>query len=216
MKIIETRSAPNPRRVRIFLAEKGLAEKGLAEKGPAEKVVSIAFEELDLNQLKTEQFTKLNPFQRVPVLVFDDGTTLSETVAICRYFEELYPTPALFGSGARGRATVEMWQRRMELELLLPVAMVFRHLHPAMVHLEVPQVKEWGEANKPRALDVLHVLDRELATRPFIAGAEFSIADITALCAIDFMRPSRLKRPDGLQHLERWYGDMSARPSAKA
>jgi glutathione S-transferase len=208
MKIIETKSAPNPRRVRIFLAEKHLAEKG----------ITVAYEEVELAKhvLSTDAFTKLNPFQRVPVLVFDDGTSLSETVAICRYFEELDPTPALFGTGAKGRATVEMWQRRMELDLLLPVAMVFRHLHPAMAQLEVPQVKDWGEANKPRVLDMLRLMDRELATRPFIAGAEFSIADITALCAIDFMRPSRLKRPEGLTHLERWYADVSGRPSARA
>jgi glutathione S-transferase len=203
MKIIETRSAPNPRRVRIFLAEKG---------------ITVAYEEVDLmkSELRTEAFTKLNHFQRVPVLVFDDGSSLSETVAICRYFEEIQPLPALFGTGAKGRATVEMWNRHMELGLLFHVASVFRHLHPAMAHLEVPQVKDWGEANKSKALDILTYLDSELATRPFIAGADFSIADITALCAIDFMRPARLKRPEGLTHLERWYGDVSARPSAKA
>ena len=203
MKILETKAAPNPRRVRIFLAEKGIA---------------MAYEEHDLMKraLKTAVFTSLNKFQRVPVLVLDDGTALSETVAICRYFDAIKPQPALFGSGALGIATVEMWNRRMELGLLLHVATVFRHLHPAMATLEVPQVKEWGEANRPKAVEILKMLDQEMATRPFIAGNDFTIADITALVAIDFMRPARIERPAGLAHLDRWYKDVSSRPSAKA
>ena len=203
MKILETRTAPNPRRVRIFLAEKG---------------ISVPFEDLDLMQgaLKTPEFTQKNWFQRVPVLVLDDGTAISETMAICRYFEELQPEPALFGKGALGRATVEMWSRRMELGLFLGVAQAFRHLHPAMAHLEVPQVPAWGEANKPRVLDVLGFLDRELANRQYIAGDAFSVADITALVSLDFMRPARIQRPPELKSLERWYQEASARPSAKA
>jgi glutathione S-transferase len=203
MKILETRSAPNPRRVRIFLAEKG---------------ISVPFEELDLMKgaLKTPEFTELNWFQRVPVLILDDGTAISETVAICRYFEELQPEPALFGTGALGRAAVEMWSRRMELGLFWGVAQAFRHLHPAMAHLEVPQVPAWGEANKPRVVDVLGFLDRELAGRPYVAGDAFSIADITALVAVDFMRPARIQRPPELKNVERWYQEVSARPSTKA
>jgi glutathione S-transferase len=203
MRIIETRAAPNPRRVRIFLAEKGL---------------SIPFEEVDLmkGDLKTPAMTSKNPLQRVPILELDDGTCLSETVAICRYFEELHPEPALFGSGALGKATVEMWNRRVELGLFAAVANAFRHLHPAMAHLEVPQVAAWGEANKPRALDMLALLDRELATSEFIAGPAYSIADITALVAIDFMKPARIPRPEGLANLARWYGAVSGRPSAQA
>ncbi len=203
MKIIETRQAPNPRRVRIFLAEKG---------------ITVPFEDVDLmkGELRTPEFTKINRMQRVPVLVLDDGTAISETVAICRYFEELQPQPALFGTGALGRATVEMWQRRVELGLLLPVAYSFRHTHPAMAHLEGQQFKDWGEANRPKALETLAMLDDELAGRRFIAGDAFSIADITALAAMDFMRPARIQRPEGLKNLERWYGEVSARPSAKA
>jgi glutathione S-transferase len=203
MKIIETRTAPNPRRVRIFLAEKSL---------------QVPFEELDLmkGSLKTPEFTRLNPFQRVPVLVLDDGTAISETIAICRYFEEVQPEPALFGKGAVGRATVEMWNRRMELGLLASVQFAFRHLHPAMAHLEVPQVGAWGEVNKPRALEIMGVMDRELASRPFIAGDALSVADITAYCAVDFMKPARIPRPPELKNLDRWHREMSARPSAKA
>jgi glutathione S-transferase len=203
MKILQTNTAPNPRRVRVFLAEKG---------------IQVPFEELDLMKgaLKTSEFTKMNPFQRVPVLVLDDGTAISETMAICRYFEETKPEPALFGTGAQERAVVEMWNRRMELHLLLCVAQAFRHLHPAMAHLEVPQVPAWGEANKPRALEAMQCMDKELSGRPFIAGKQFSVADITALVAVDFMCPARIERPAELKHIDRWHKEVSARPSAKA
>jgi glutathione S-transferase len=203
MKILETRRAPNPRRVRIFLAEKQLA---------------VPYEEVDLMKgaLKTPEFTALNPMQRVPVLVLDDGTALAETVAICRYFEELHPHPALFGTGPLQRARVEMWNRRVELGLLLSVAHAFRHLHPAMAPLEVPQVAAWGEANKPRALDMLRLIDAALQRQPFIAGDDYSIADITALVAVDFMTPARIDRPAALHNLARWYGEVAARSSAKA
>jgi glutathione S-transferase len=203
MKIIQTRQAPNPRRVRLFLAEKG---------------IEVAYEEVDLmkGDLKTADFTKLNAFQRVPVLVLDDGTAIAETIAICRYFEATKPSPALFGTGPLQSATIEMWNRRMELNLLFPVSQAFRHLHPAMAHLEVPQVSAWGEVNKPRALDVLSILDRELGGRRFIAGDDYSVADITALVAVDFMKPARIPRPEGLPNLDRWYAEVSGRPSAKA
>jgi len=203
MKILQTKTAPNPRRVRIFLAEKG---------------IQVPFEELDLMKgaLKTPEFTRLNRFQRVPVLLLDDGTAIAETMAICRYFEETKPEPALFGTGAAGRALVEMWNRRMELGLFFNVAQALRHLHPAMASLEVPQVAAWGEACKPKAQEVLQFLDEELATRRFIAGADYSVADITALVAVDFMKPARVERPDGLRHLARWHEEVSARPSAKA
>ncbi len=203
MKILETRTAPNPRRVRIFLAEKG---------------VTVPYEEIDLMKgaLKTPEFTRLNRFQRVPVLVLDDGTAISETMAICRYFEETNPTPPLMGRDARDKAVVEMWNRRMELGLMFAVASAFRHQHPAMAHLEVPQIKEWGEVNKPRAIEIVKMLDDELGSRRYIAGDAYSVADITALCAIDFMRAARIPRPEGLANLERWYAEVSARPSAKA
>jgi glutathione S-transferase len=201
MKILETRTAPNPRRVRIFLAEKG---------------IQVRFEDCDIMRLKTPEFTSLNRFQRVPVLMLDDGTAIAETMAICRYFEETNPEPALFGKGALGRATVEMWNRRMELGLLLSVAQAFRHLHPAMAQLEVPQVAAWGEANKPRAVGVLQFMDDELGKRRYLAGADYSVADITALVAMDFMKPARIPRPEGLKHLARWYEEVAARPSAKA
>ena len=203
MKIVQTRQAPNPRRVRIFLAEKGIA---------------VPFEELDLmkGELRTAEFTRLNPSQTVPVLVLDDGTAIAETMAICRYFEAAHPSPPLFGTGAREQGIVEMWNRRMELGLLSHIASVFRHLHPAMASLEVPQVKDWGEANKPKAIEVLRLLDGELSSRRFVAGDDYTVADITALCAVDFMRLARLERPADLANLQRWHSEVSARPSAKA
>jgi len=202
VKILQTKTAPNPRRVRVFLAEKG---------------IDVPYEEVDiLKGLKTPEFTQFNPFQRVPVLVLDDGTAISETMAICRYFEETKPEPALFGKGARQRAIVEMWNRRMELNLLACVAAAFCHLHPAAAQLEVPQVPAWGEANKPRAQEVLRIMDKELGKRRYIAGEEFSVADITALVAVDFARAARVERPEGLDNLARWHQEVSARPSAKA
>lgn len=203
MKIIEDARAPNPRRVRIFLAEKG---------------ITMDYEQVDITEFEHKQpgFTELNPLQRVPVLVLDDGTVISESMAICRYFEELQPEPALMGTGPEGKARTEMWHRRMELNLLYPVAQTFRHLHPAMKEMEQPQVPEWGEVNRPRALTMLSLLNEELIARPFIAGNEYSVADITAHVAIDFMKPARIQRPDNLPNLERWHDEVSSRPSAKA
>lgn len=203
MRIIETRSAPNPRRVRIFLAEKGIA---------------IPSEERDLmaGDLKSEDFTRLNPLQRVPVLVLDDGSSICETVAICRYFEELQPAPPLFGVDAFEKATVEMWQRRIEFGLFHHIAQAFRHLHPKMAHLEVPQVPVWGEINKPKAETAMRALDEHLSVNPFVAGERYSIADITALVALDFVKPAKITIPEGLPHLMRWYADVARRPSASA
>jgi len=203
MKIIEDGRAPNPRRVRIFLAEKG---------------IEIEYEQIDITELQHKEpaFTGLNPLQRVPVLQLDNGGVLSESMAICRYFEELQPEPVLMGIGPEGIARTEMWQRRMELNLLSPVAQTFRHLHPAMKELEKPQVQEWGEANRPLVLTMLALLNKELATRPFIAGNEYSVADITALVAVDFMKPARIERPPELTDLARWHEEVSARSSSSA
>jgi glutathione S-transferase len=157
-----------------------------------------------------------NPLRRLPVLELDDGTVITESIAICRYFEELHPETALFGQGAVGKALVEMWQRRMELNFMACVAAAFRHIHPAMKDWEVPQVPEWGEANKPKAIEFLHFLDRELADREFAAGDAYSIADITGLIAVDFMKPARIEMPQECTNALRWYRAVSSRPSASA
>jgi glutathione S-transferase len=109
-----------------------------------------------------------------------------------------------------------MWNRRCELNLLFTVAHVFRHTHPAMKELEVPQVPAWADANRPRVIDFLRILNDELASRPFIAGEHFTVADISALCAVDFMKPTRIQVPDELTNLKRWHAGVAARPSAKA
>lgn len=204
MKIIEMKRAPNPRRVRIFLAEKGIDDVG--------------FEQIDLGagEHKVQGFKKINPMQRVPVLILDDGTAIAESIAICRYFECIKPEPALFGRTPLEIARVEMWNRRMEHGFLFHVQQVFRHLHPAMAALEAPQVPAWAEANRPRVYETLCFLDSELAGRPFIAGEDFSVADITAFVTIDLMKPAKLARPAELVHLARWHDAVSARPSAAA
>ncbi len=203
MRLYDGGKAPNPRRVRVFLAEKGVTI-------PTEQV------DLDAMQQKSAAFTAINPLQRVPALVLDDGTVLTESVAICRYIEALHPEPPLFGQGALEAAQVEMWNRRAEFHLLGPVSCVFRHLHPAMREMEVPQVPAWGEANKSRVSDFLGLLDLELERRPYLAGERFTIADITAMIAVDFMKPAKLVVPEQLGNVRRWHAEVCARPSARA
>jgi glutathione S-transferase len=203
MKLFDGGRAPNPRRVRVFLAEKG---------------ISVPLVPIDMGALehRGQAVSSRNPLQRLPVLELDDGTIITESVAICRYFEELHPEPALFGSGAVGKALVEMWQRRVELLFLASVAAAFRHVHPAMAEWEIPQIPEWGEANKPKAIAFLNFLDTELARREFIAGDAYSIADITGLIAVDFMKPARIQMPQECENVRRWHKAVSGRPSAAA
>ena len=203
MKLYDADWAPNPRRVRIFLDEKQFELPRVAV-------------DLKAGMHLQPDFADINPLQRVPVLELDDGTRISESVAICRYIEEICPNPPLFGRDAKDRALVEMWNRRIEFGLMQPVGFAFRHLHPGMARAEVPQVPEWGEANKPKAIAFLEFLDRQLGDRLFVAGQHFSIADITLLVAFDFMRTARLSCPEGCGNLLRWHADISARPSAQA
>ena len=203
MKILDEKRAPNPRRVRVYLAEKG---------------ITVPFEPVDImtGAAKTEAFTALNPVQRVPVLILDDGTAISETMAICRYFEALHPEPSLFGRTPLEIARIEMWNRRAEFNFLWPVAHVFRHLHPAMAELEKPQIAAWAEANKPRVAEIIGVFDNALAGTRYLAGDAFTVADITAMIATDFMKPARLSIPDEAANFKRWYDEVRARPSCNA
>lgn len=203
MKLYDGGRAPNPRRVRMFLAEKSIE-------------VPMVIVDMGAMGHKADEISSRNPLQRLPVLELDDGTILTETVAICRYFEELQPEPALFGRDALGKAQVEMWNRRLELNYFYAVAAVFRHTHPAMKEWEVPQVPEWGEANKPKMLDFLRLFNAHLADSRYAAGDEFSIADITGFVALDFMRLTRVAVPSELVHVLRWRDLISARPSAQA
>ena len=183
MKLYDGGRAPNPRRVRIFLAEKG---------------ITVPLEAVDLGKMahKTPAYAAINPLQRMPALVLDDGTVITESIAICRYFEALQPEPPLFGMGPKEVAVVEMWERRVEFHLLAPISHIFRNSHPAMAAMEVPQVPAWAEANKPRVMDFLGLLDGQLKNHRYIAGDRYTVADITALVAVDFMKPAKLAVPD--------------------
>src|SRR5438270_13598471 len=199
MKLYDGGRAPNPRRVKVFLAEKG---------------ITVPVEQVDLGKMahKSPQYTAINPVQRVPALQLDDGTIISESIAICRYFEQLHPEPPLFGQGAKDMALVEMWERRIEFHLLGPISHVFRNSHPAMKEMEVPQVPAWAEANKPRVMDFLALLDRELKDRRYVTGDRYTVADITGMIAVDFMKPAKLMVPEQMSNLKRWHDEVSARP----
>jgi glutathione S-transferase len=202
MKIYDATHAPNPRRVRMFLAEKG---------------IRVPLEAVDLRERVNRQpaFREKNPFGTVPVLELDDGTCISESVAICRYFEEVQPEPPLFGVGARERAEVEMWNRRVELILSQAVGMVWVHGSPLTAAL-LTQIPDNVAPNRKRAAHFFGLLDQALASRPFIASERFSIADISALCSIDFARIVDIRPGPELAHIARWQREVSSRESARA
>ncbi|WP_297508868.1 glutathione S-transferase [uncultured Caulobacter sp.] len=199
----EALPAPNPRRVRIFLAEKGLEVPeiriGLREGGH-----------------RTPEHLARNSLGQVPVLELDDGTTISETVAICRYFEVLHPDPPLFGVTALEQAQVEMWTRRIELRLTVPVGMFWRHAHPFTAHL-LKQNKDFGESNREAVDKILRWLDGELADgRPYLTGETYTIADIAGQTTLDFADFIGLATPSDARHVLAWRERMAGRSSASA
>ncbi len=202
MKLYDNPKTPNGRRARMFLAEKG-----------------ITIETILVNTLKGEnlgdEFLARNPFAQVPVLELDDGTCISESIAISRYFEEQQPEPVLMGRDAREKALVEMWQRRVELHVLFPVAFFFRHTTGIFADRE-NIIPAWGEENRLRANRGFDQLEACLASSAYIAGEAFSVADITGLCAIDFAVFVQLDPLQGRPHLARWHALVSERPSANA
>jgi glutathione S-transferase len=202
MKIYNSPVAPNPRRVRIFLAEKD---------------IKVPYEDIDIANAVNRQpeFRKKNPLAGVPVLELDDGTCIAESVAICRYFEEQKPDPPLFGVGAKERALVDMWNRRMELTLFIQIADSFRQRHEFFKG-RIRQCPEYAEVQRQNAEDSLKWLDTELGNRRFIAGDKFSIADITAMVGVDFGRISKIAIQPDQKNLARWHAEVSGRPSAKA
>ncbi len=202
MKLYDFKQAPNPRRVRIFLAEKG---------------VSVPLETVDIFARANRQpaFLEKNPLGGIPVLELDDGRCIAESVAICRYFEALHPEPPLFGRDPADQATVEMWNRRVELVLLNAIGMVWGHGSPLTAKV-VQQIPANVEPNRKRASQFLELLDRELEGRPFIAGEHYSVADITAQCTIDFARMVEFEPDPALSSFARWHSAVSARPSASA
>jgi glutathione S-transferase len=195
--------APNPRRVRIFLAEKGVAYDTIE--------VSIA-----TAAHQTPEFRKKNPLALLPVLELADGKILRESIAICRYLEELNPEPNLFGADPWERAQIEQWNRHAELELLIPIASVFRNTN-AFWNGRIKQSAEYGEIMREVVTGRFDWFDSELAQRPYIAGPRFTVADITALCAIDFGKVSKIRIDAQTHpHLAAWHTRVSERPSVRA
>jgi len=203
MKLYEYEAFPSPRRVRIFLAEKGL---------------DIEREQVDVpaGAHRKPDFLARNPDATVPCLELDDGSHISESVAISRYFEERNPQPPLMGTGAESKAVTEMWQRRVENGLMNPLGTYYHHATEGLGEPDRYRNRDWGERNRDIAVATMRVLDARLADHDFIAGEDFSIVDITALCALDFAQAIGISLPQELQHLGRWYTTVSQRDSAAA
>jgi glutathione S-transferase len=183
----------------------------------SEKGIEVPVVQVDIGQKANlePEFLARNPLGRVPVLELDDGTTIAESVAICRYFEGEQPDPPLMGVDASDAALVEMWQRRMEIEVMNNITGCFRNTHDFFKG-RIPQVPEYGEVCRGWAGERLAWLDEVLADREFIAGDRFTIADITALVGIDFGRVVDIRIGPDQKNLSRWHEAVSARPSAAA
>lgn len=194
--------APNPRRVRIFAAEKGIALDTRDLSIPA-------------REHKSDEFVALNPRGQTPALQLDDGTVIAESVAICRYLEALQPEPPLFGTDAKEQALIEMWNRRVEMILMPPIGAVWVHTHKFTSALPGRNL-EWGEANRPKIGEAMAFFDAALAGREFLAADSYSIADILLLCTLDFATFVGVPMPEELTNLRSWHVRVSARPSAAA
>jgi len=203
MKLYDSRRAPNPRRVRWFMAEKG--------------IVDIELVEVDIfkGEHRTPDYLSKAGLANVPALELDDGTTITESVAICRYLESLYPDPNLMGRGATEIAVIEMWTRRAELMLCLPLMMAVRHAHPALAAIET-QIPEIAQTNRQNAEQAIKVFDRRLIESEFIGGERVAIADIVAFTGLDFARMVQFRPPETAIHFTRWADAMRARPAASA
>lgn len=205
MKLFSAHRAPNPRRVLMFMAEKGIG--------------GITIENMDLNsgQHRSMEFLAKSPLAKVPALELDDGRVLTETRAICTYLEGLHPEPNLMGVDATERAFIEMADRRVEWYLMAGLAMAIRHTHPGLATLEMPQFPDFGRSQGEKALEVARWFDQCLQTQPWMAGDRFTIADITAFCALEFARGLMKFVPaqHGLQALQDWRDRMAQRPSAQ-
>jgi glutathione S-transferase len=204
MKLYVSPRAPNPRRVTMFIAEKGIA--GI-------ETVSV---EIGRNQHRSVEYLAKSPLAKVPVLELDDGRVLGETRAICSWLEGLQPEPNLMGDGYDECAFIEMADRRVELYLMGGIANCIRHTHPGLAPLEQPQFPDFGRSQGEKM--VARWLDAELAAHAFIAGPRFTIADITAFCALEFARGLMKFRPgdEGMPHLQAWRDAMAERPSARS
>jgi glutathione S-transferase len=202
VRLYDQPRAPNPRRVSLFLAEKGI------------EIERVNVDLMAGEHKNTDYLEKIGVPQ-VPVLELDDGTMLVESVAICRYLEALKPEPNLMGRDAMEQVTIEMWQRQIEHRLFATVTACFRHTNPHMGVLE-DQCVDWGEVNRGRLHGLLGELDRRLAGRDWIAADRLTIADLTALVAVDFLRVIKYPLPEEYANLKAWLKRMHARPSAAA
>jgi glutathione S-transferase len=205
MKLYTAPRAPNPRRVAMFMAEKGIQ-------------LELQMVDLGKGEHRGEAYLAVNPFGRVPALELDDGRVLCETRAICTYLEGLHPAPNLMGEGFEERAFIEMADRRMELHLFAIAANCIRHSHPGFAPLENPQFSEFGASQGGKFGENAAWLDGVLSRQGFVAGPRFTIADITAFCAMEFARGLMKFRPaeHGLAHLQAWRDRIADRPSASA
>ena len=205
MKLYTYPGAPNPRRVHIYLAEKG---------------ISVPFERVDImtRANRTPEFlADVNPMGGIPVLALDDGTHIAESVAICRYFEALHPEPALFGRTPAEIGRIDMWNRRVELSFMMAVGMVWVHGSPLTAKVVKKQIPEMAEQARALVRGAFAFLDAALEKRAFIAGDAYSMADILALTTFDFAGQLNQLHPEPEQkNLLRWHAEVSARPSAKA
>jgi glutathione S-transferase len=195
--------APNPRRVRIYLAEKGLT-------------VPIKPVALMQGEHKSPEFVAKYPPGQVPVLELDDGRMIGESISICRYFEALNPEPPLFGTDAVSIAEIDMWLRRVELTLGQSLRHIWMHTHPLTARVVKPQYNDFGESHRPLALDAMRRIDTALLDNPYIAGEKFSMADISLLAMVDFGIFIGMALPEGMRALDDWHRRISARPSAAA
>lgn len=202
MKIYETNKAPNPRRVRMFLAEKGIA---------------MEYVEVDIGagENLTANMRAKNPTTKIPFLELDDGTCIGETIAICRYFEELNPDNPLMGRTPLEKAQVEMWQRRVEFHFMMPIGMCFQHTSGYFKDRMTPIV-EWGNVAGKNAVAYFDDLNEHFKESTYLVGDYFSIADIVLLCAIDFARVVKIRPTVEHENLSRWYKKVSSRPSYTA
>jgi glutathione S-transferase len=205
MRMFSARFAPNPRRAVAFAAEKGFT--------PAE--LEIVTLDLVAGDHKTADFRVKSPFAQVPTLQLDDGRTLTESRAICTYLEALRPEPNLMGRDAFEKGEIEMWDRRVELMIAMPLMLWVRHGHPVLQTLETGQSADFAERNRTQAMAMAQMLNTRLADVAFVAGDRFTIADITLLCGMDMAKMMKWRPGDDLPHLARWRAMMAERPSGQ-
>ena len=204
MKLYIAPRAPNPRRVQMFMTEKGI--------DPAAAGITLVDVDLNAQEHKSDAFRAKSPLARIPALEFDDGRVLTETRAICTWLEGAYPEPNLMGVDATERAFIEMADRRIEWYFMLPIGQCVRHTHPGLAPLEQPQFPDFGRSQGEKMLETAAWLDRELQHQPWIAGERFTIADITAFCAIEFAKLMRFNAAErGFAALQAWRDRVAAR-----